>query len=47
MTKVTCKIKKENDSKKLRVKIIKAPLVNTILLKQIIFARSRAVVLSA
>lgn len=45
MTKITCK-KKETDTKKLRVKIIKAPLVNTIELRQIIFARSRAVVLS-
>jgi hypothetical protein len=45
MTKIKCKTKIKEDSKKLRVKIIKAPLVNTEQLKQIIFFRSRAVVL--
>jgi len=35
----------ENSSCQLRVRIIKAPLVNTLELKEIIFARARALVL--
>lgn len=35
----------KNDSCQLRVRIIKAPLVNTDELKEIIFARARALVL--
>lgn len=42
------KIKCQNQTKKsasVRVKVIKAPLVDTRVLKQILFARTRAVVL--
>ncbi len=35
----------KNNSRQLRVRVIKAPLVNTSELKEIIFARARALVL--
>jgi len=45
MQKIKCKTKTKLDPERLRVKVIKAPLVNTDELKRIIFSRSRAVVL--
>lgn len=45
MTKIKCKTKTKKESERLRVKVIKAPLVNTEQLRQVIFFRSRAVVL--
>ena len=45
MTKIKCKTKIKDKIEFVRVKIIKAPLVNAFELKQIIFARQKAVVL--
>ncbi len=45
MTKIKCKTKTEDKTEFVEVKIIKAPLVNTFELKQIIFARQKATIL--
>jgi len=45
MTKIKCKTKTEDKIEFVKIKIIKAPLINTFELKQIIFARQKAIVL--
>ena len=45
MTKIKCKTKTEDKTEFVKVKIIKSQLVNTFELKQIIFARQKAIVL--
>lgn len=45
MQKIKCKTKTNIDPEKLRVKVIKAPLVNSEELKKILFWRQKAVVL--
>ena len=42
---INCKKKEDGGAKSVRVKIIKAPLINTEQLKEIVFFRSRATIL--
>ena len=43
--KIQCETKFNNENKQVRVRVIKAPLVDTIELKRIILARTKAVIL--
>lgn len=43
--KIKLQTKNKNKSKELRIRVIRAPIVDTEELKQIIFARTRALVL--
>jgi hypothetical protein len=45
MTKISCKTKTKEAKKQLRVRIIKAPIVNSEELKGLVFARNNALVL--
>ncbi len=45
MSKIECKTKIKNTQKKIRVKVIRAPIVNSEELKRIVFARAKAIVL--
>jgi len=45
MTKINCQTKTKTNAQKVKVRIIKAPVVNSRELKQIMFARAKAVVL--
>lgn len=45
MTKISCKTKTKGIKKQIRVRVIKAPIVNSEELRGLVFARNNAIVL--